>query len=128
MAVPAEDVVNCQMKNQGLDRAYETTKQVITLSTGIIALTVTFAKEFNVSESGLSVPVSLKISWLLYCASVIFGVWTLMAITGTLRELDKSDANSNQNGTNIRIPAGLMMIAFVGGIVTTIWSGFLIAR
>ena len=116
------------MNTSGLDRAYETTKQVITLSTGIIALTVTFAKEFKVSDTDLTVPFSLKISWLFYCASVIFGVWTLMAITGTLHELDRGGAELNEGGRNIRIPAGLMMVTFVGGIVTTIWSGFLIAR
>ena len=115
------------METKGLDRAYETTTQVITLSTAIIALTVTFASEFSVSDTDLSVPFSLKISWLLYCAAVIFGVWTLMAITGTLHELD-SGTQSNQGGKNIRIPAGLMMVAFIGGLVTTIWSGFLIAR
>ena len=116
------------MNTTGLDRAYETTKQVITLSTGIIALTVTFAKEFKVSAADLTVPFSLKISWLLYCASVIFGVWTLMAITGTLDELDRGGAELNRGRKNIKIPAGLMIITFVGGIVTTIWSGFLIAR
>jgi hypothetical protein len=50
-----------------------------------------------------------------------------MAITGTLHELD-SGTQTNQGGKNIRIPAVLMMVAFVGGLVTTIWSGFLIAR
>ena len=116
------------MSTSGLDRAYETTKQIITLSTGIIALTVTFAKEFKTSDTDRTVPLSLKISWLLYCASVIFGVWTLMAITGTLHELDSGGAKTNPGGRNITLPAGLMMVAFVGGIVTTIWSGFLIAR
>lgn len=95
------------MNNSGLDRAYETTKQVITLSTGIIALTVTFAKKFKASNTDLTVPFALKISWLLNCPSVIFGVWTLMAITGTLHELDGVGAQSNQSGTNIRIPAGV---------------------
>ena len=116
------------MDTKGLDRAYETTKQVITLSTGIIALTVTFAKEFKVSDTDLSVPLSLKISWLLYCAALVFGVWTLMAITGTLDELDRGGEEANRGRTNIRIPAGVMILAFVGGVVTTIWSGFLIAK
>lgn len=116
------------MDTKGLDRAYETTKQIITLSTGIVALTVTFAKEFKVSSNDLSVPLSLKLSWLLYCASVILAVWTLMAITGTLNELDRGGIETNQNRTNIRIPAVLMFAAFVGGIVTTIWSGFLITK
>jgi hypothetical protein len=116
------------MSTSGLDRAYETTKQVITLSTGIIALTVTFAKEFKVSNGDhLSVPWQLQVSWLLYCASVIFGVWTLMAITGTNLQLDDGGARSHQS-QNIRIPARLMLATFVGGVATTMWAGFSIVK
>jgi hypothetical protein len=110
------------MSTAGLDRAYDTTKQVITLSSSIIAFTVTFAKEFKDSSSH-QVPWSLKISWSLYCIAVVLGLWTLMAITGTFDALDRG-AESNQGRTNIRLPAQLMFIAFVSGIVATIWTGF----
>src|SRR5262245_372578 len=110
------------MNTSGLDRSYETTKQIITLSTSIIAFTVTFAKEFKAEGAQLTVPWSLTISWLLYCASVIFGVWTLLAITGTYHKLDRGEVPTNYD--NIDFPAGMMIVAFVGGIVATIWSGF----
>ncbi len=115
------------MTTKGLDKAFETTKQIITLSTGIVAFTVTFAEKFNVGTEGLQVPLSLKISWILYCASVFCAVWTLMAITGTLNKLDREDSQPETSASNITRPAGLMIFAFVGGLVTTIWAGFQIA-
>jgi hypothetical protein len=105
------------MATTGLERAYETTKQVVTLSSGIIAFTVTFAKEF---PGG--VPWSLRISWVLYCLSVMLGVWTLLAITGTFDELDRG-VESNPARANIRLPAMLMVLTFIGGVVATMWTG-----
>jgi hypothetical protein len=49
-------------ENQGLNAAFDTTKQFITLSTGILALTITFADKFKASDNMLSVPGALKIN------------------------------------------------------------------
>ena len=65
------------------DFARDTTKQLITLSTAIIAFTVTFGKDFLGKPDNFGRTL-VVISWVGFLASVIFGVWTLLALTGTL--------------------------------------------
>ena len=110
----------------GLKFSGEVTKQIVTLSTGIIALTVTFAKEFKVIGEGsaLTVPGSLKLSWVSFAVSILFAIWTLLAIAGTLNEIDRGGETTNPKRTNIRIPAALMVLAFFVGIISTIWAGW----
>ena len=123
---------------EGLKTALETTKQVITLSTGVITLTVTFLEKIVQPNgaAGRHVPVSLKAGWICFGLAVWFGVWTLMAITGTLSALDRQAQSlpmteSQQNaakaladGANIRVPALLMLLFFAVGTVLTIATGF----
>jgi hypothetical protein len=63
--------------------AQDTTKQLMTLSTGIIALTITFSRDVvkNPSVSGHSL-----LLWALgaFLFSTVCGVVTLMALTGNL--------------------------------------------
>jgi ketosteroid isomerase-like protein len=77
---------------KAFDFASETTKQLITLSTAIIALTITFAKDIL-----LSVPYSgkvlLMVAWGTYVLSLLFGLLTLMALTGELQPNNKGDAS-----------------------------------
>jgi len=61
----------------------ELVKQLITLSTGIIALTITFSKEFIAIEN-LTQPSKylIGVSWMLFLISIVFGILALMAISG----------------------------------------------
>lgn len=74
---------------KAFDFASETTKQLLTLSTGIIALTITFAKDILVAVP-LSAKVFLMIAWGLYVFSLLFGLMTLMALTGELQPPTRS--------------------------------------
>ena len=65
----------------------------------------------------------LIISWLLYLFSIIFGIWTLMAITGTLSSARFQGPEKISIMTNIQLPAALQIITFVLGIINTIWYG-----
>ena len=67
----------------GLSSAFETTRQFIALATGALTFTVTFADKFKIGED-LAVPLSLLLAWGAYFGVVLFGAFTLMAITGTL--------------------------------------------
>lgn len=71
---------------KAFDFASETTKQLITLATGVLALTITFAKDVigSVSAVGLWL---LGISWGLYIFSLIAGIMTLQCLTGELGRL-----------------------------------------
>lgn len=66
---------------KAFDFAQDVTKQVLTLATGIIAVTITFFKDFALHAPGAAKAL-MAWSWVLYLASVIFGLWTLLALTG----------------------------------------------
>lgn len=63
--------------------AAETTKQLITLSTGILALSVTFSKDILQNVLGLG-RWTLILAWTVYLVSIAFGLGTLMSLTGNL--------------------------------------------
>ncbi len=67
----------------GFNFAKDLAIQLITLSTGLLALSVTFTKEIVKTLSNVR-EVILRISWGFHMLSIVFGVWTLMALTGTL--------------------------------------------
>ncbi|MCG8684953.1 MAG: hypothetical protein MI892_08775 [Desulfobacterales bacterium] len=61
--------------------ATETIKQVMTLASAILALTVTFAKE-NTKPGDLKGSAWLIASWVLEITSILFGILGLMFLTG----------------------------------------------
>ena len=110
-----------ERQKMAFDFARDTTKQLITLSTAIIAVTVTFwDKLFTVKDSfsrNLAV-----FSWVAFLISVIFGIWTLLALTGTLESLDKENSASIRS-RNITLPSFLQITAFLLGLALTVWFG-----
>lgn len=121
----------------GLKSALETSKQVIALSTGALTITVTFIdKIVQPGETEARFPGPLKGGWIAFGIAMFFAVWTLMAITGTLNALDrkahgleltevhKRATESLAEGSNIRIPAFLMLLSFFFAALLTIATGF----
>jgi len=97
--------------------AQEVTKQVITLSTGVLSLSVTFMKDIipeNEFTHGLKS--LLAASWIVFSIAILFGILALMAMTGNLSKPSKDGPYSN----NIRFFAGLQIITFFIGIVLTV--------
>ena len=84
------------------DFAAETTKQLITLSTGILALSVTFSKDVLQNVAGLG-RWTLIIAWAIYLISITFGLSTLMALTGNL-EPEPPAAGRTLSDASIRAP------------------------
>ena len=123
---------------EGLKAALETTKQIITLSTGVITLTVTFLEKIvqPTATAGRHVPWTLKAGWICFGLAIWFAVWTLMAITGSMNALDREARGLTMNesqkqavamltdGGNIRVPALLMLFFFAAGTALTIATGF----
>lgn len=83
------------------DFAKEVTKQILTLATAIVTLTLTFTKEF-VSNDTIDVEY-VYFAWIAFLISIIFGLWTLLALTGTLGTGKKGVAVSIE-GFNIKFP------------------------
>jgi len=109
----------------GTEAAADATKQVVTLATGIIGLTVTFAEKFK-SKDEIVVLWTMKGSWICFGVAIAFGVWTLLAIAGVANKAAQAAPAKvpDADETSIRIPAIVMVLAFVAGMVMVIWTGF----
>jgi hypothetical protein len=97
--------------------AKELALQLITLSTGLLALTVTFTKEIlkTVTKRNKSV---LRIASIILFLSILCGVWTLMALTGTLMPVTPvAHGTPYQFGPNVRWPAAAQVILFCIGTI-----------
>ena len=96
----------------GFASANDLAKQLITLATGILALSITFIKDV-LKNNGPVITRPLKWAWFLYLFSVIFGIWEMMAITGSLFLLVPSPTPTTLYGSNVRIPALLQILTFL---------------
>ena len=134
-----------KLSAEGLKAAADTTKQIITLSTGVITLTITFLEKIiqpatPAANAARAVPWSMFTAWIFFGLAILAGVITLGAITGSLDALDRKqngqplDANqaaavaSLSQGTNVQRPAVAMYGAFLIALALTIWTGFAVMR
>jgi hypothetical protein len=101
--------------------ASDLAKQLITLASAIIALSVTFAKDLLKSPTHLQTRL-LQFSWVCYILSVIAGVWSLMALTGSLAPIQVSGPLTSI-GANARLPAMFQICLFVLGTGLFLWLG-----
>ncbi|WP_342712869.1 hypothetical protein AAFG13_18100 [Bradyrhizobium sp. B124] len=112
---------------EGLKASNALTGQLITVAAGLLAFTITFAEKFTPKDQPIVVPGTLKASWVCFAVSIVFGFWTLMALNGTLNQLDRGEAETNPARWNIRVPAIAMFSVFLLGTVLLIWAGWTIA-
>jgi hypothetical protein len=112
---------------EGLKAAASLTGQLITVSAGLLAFTVTFAEKFTPKDGTISPPMALKVSWVLFAVTILAGFWTLMALTGTLNDIDRGGAEKNPKRSNISIPAFIMLALFIIGVISLIVAGWTIA-
>jgi hypothetical protein len=98
--------------------AVEVVKNVLTLSTGVLVLGMTFTKELSPNPTLTQVRI-LEASWCFLFLAMLFGVLTLMALTGTIGKTSQIAASSIYN-RNIRIPMGIQFIFFLAGIALTV--------
>ncbi len=96
--------------------AKESATQLITISTGLLALGITFTKELlhgvrKGQERGL------KAAWGSLVLSIVLGVWSINALTGTLMPIDRGTRlNPLRFEENVRLPALGQNILFVFGV------------
>lgn len=103
--------------------ASDLSKQLITLSTGILAITIAFTKDIVKRISSLGA-CALAVAWFFYLLSVICGIWTLMALTGTLAPLEPMSGELAL-GQNIRDPAAYQIYSFLIATILIIIYGIL---
>lgn len=126
---------------EGLKATSEVAKQLITLSTGLIAITVTFLEKivFPVATGARVVPWTMFVAWLLFGLAVVTGVMTLLGVTGTLDAIDRqlnglSTSDEQQAaiagqayGRNIVNWSLSMILLFLAGVAFTIVTGIWLA-
>lgn len=104
------------LRKKAFDFASATVKQLITLSTALIALSITFRGNFDQAGN----EVLLLICWICFFVSVLFGIMTLMALTGTLEKCtEKGDKKVDLSiyGANVKRPSALQILFFLLGLL-----------
>ncbi|SRR6266446_1458292 len=104
--------------------ASDTSKQVITLATGLLAIEITFLKDFAAKLDGTT-RVLMGFSWAALLLSVVAGMWTLLALTGCL-SASTTPTQRTIYGVNVRIPALLQILLFLLGLMLTVVFGILL--
>ncbi len=110
---------------KAFDFASDSTKQLITLSTAILALTITFHKDVLLN-AGSGSPLILTWAWIVYLISICLGIATLLALTGTLDPIKKAQNGSSTasiQGTNIRLLSAFQILSFLAGTSLVVASG-----
>ena len=107
---------------KAFDFAQDTTKQLISLATGIIAITITFTKDI-LGNLPPGTKVYLGLSWLIFFLSIIFGVWALLAMTGSLEPKKGEKESISIRGSNVTLPSALQIISFLLGLALAIVYG-----
>jgi hypothetical protein len=100
--------------------AQDATKQLITLATAIIALTITFLNDVIRSAPG-GTSILIEVAWFLYLASIVFGIVTLLGLTGELAS--SRSTQPSVYGRDIRWPSALQILAFLAALILTLIFG-----
>ncbi len=93
--------------------ATDTMKQLMTLSSAILALSATFLKDL--SRRTVTHKKLIGIAWSLFIVSIVFAFWSVLAITGTVWKPEISP--NGIYGSNVVIPSMLAIFTFVAAIV-----------
>jgi hypothetical protein len=88
--------------------AIDVSKQLLTLSTAIITLTITFSKDILGGTSNNEKHL-LAFAWLSFFISILGGIWFLYAANGSISEM----ANESKSiyDSNTAIPMGVQQVA-----------------
>ncbi len=109
--------------------AADLSNHLVTLSTAVLGLSVTFSKEVVSRSFRKSVAWLLVVSWSLYLFSIACGVLSLMALTGSLAPVETGDAVALTGiGSNARGLAKYQIISFFLASVLQVLFGACVLR
>jgi len=103
-----------------LDFAQELVKQLLTLATGIVTVTLTFFDQVLDEAARTGWPATLlKASWCVLALSICAGLLALMALTGGLAARTPLDINSPQQRRFARLQASSFALG-IGLAITAV--------
>jgi len=97
--------------------------QLITISSAIIGLSVTFLDKMKIQPNNW-----LKISWLLFIISILFGIIAIAALVGHAADLAVNNLSFTRYTVLTTISAGGQEIAFFLAIICLVRFGWLHSR
>jgi amino acid transporter len=106
--------VNERLK-KSVDLVADLSKQLITVSTGIVTVTLLFSKD-------LFGPKCIAVAaWIFFLLSTVCGLWALMALTGTLAPSDENPPTDEDFviGGNVRHASAAQIITFGLAVILT---------
>lgn len=98
--------------------AADTSKQLVTLATGLLALEITFIKDVFSEPTNFDVWM-VEASWVLLTLSMFTGLATLMALTGAAGQ-ERAPRAADIYKANVKVPALLQVISFCIGVVLSV--------
>lgn len=103
-------------KGKAYDFAADLIKQVISLATGVLTLTLAFYDSFLKTSSG---PTGLLVaSWFVFVLSILAGILALMALTGGLT----ATAEPSLRSFGQQVFAATQLVLFVVAMALMVWA------
>jgi hypothetical protein len=96
-----------------VNQVADLSKQLLTLATGIITITISLGKDLFQSASPSALRL-LRKGWLCMLTSVLAGIWTLMALAGSI-VATTIDPKHKIFELNVRIPSCIQILLFLYG-------------
>jgi hypothetical protein len=103
-------------KDKAFDFASDVTKQLITLATAVVTVTVTFSKDVLSIAAGSGRGI-LGAMWIAFLVSILFGLATLLAMAGQLGRTSEPDIYAG----GVRIFSMAQIVAFLAGDGIAVW-------
>ncbi len=107
---------------KGIDFANSLSKELITLSIGILTITITFIRDIfkgNVHKYKFRI----SVAWTFFFLSIICGIWSMMALSGSLINIQEIPSIDSSIFISARLPAILQVLTFLTGILLVISYG-----
>ena len=120
---PGGDDAMDTRNSKAFDYAKGLTTQLLTLSTGTIALTLTFSKTFLGEDAGAA-KILLAIGWLLFLLSILAGLFAWMGMTSQLSPSNAAQARIPTIWKRaVRVPAIFQCLLFLAAVGVVIAAG-----
>ena len=107
---------------KAFDFAADTTKQLITVASGVLTAAVLFSKDLDSFARHWALA-----AWGTLALSVLFGLAVLMNLTGQLQNSAKHGAEPSISASGVRVFSILQAGAFLLGMVLLVCFGFVAA-